>query len=188
MLSARIAQCPQGVPAGVEMTKLWRHGLFGAVSGGAGSTAMEQWQRKQVEDGTGVACPKTKMRINVRTKTLHEIAQPNRRADGFDFTEDFDGVQTFGQTKVYLDFKSIVSAGGAQTRSLREVHHFVEGQLDVAKTTSGILFANLLDGDESASHMDKFENLKQRPEYADVRDRVYVGDTRGYFTWLQAQL
>ena len=170
------------------MGKAWRHDTFGPVSGGAGSTAMEHWQRKQVEDGTGVVCPKTKMRINVRTKTLHEIAQPNRRPDGFDFTEDFDGIQTFGETTVYLNFKSIVSAGGAQTRSLREVYWFVGGQLDVAKTTPGILFANLLDGDEPASQMDKFQYLLGLEEYAGVRDRVYVGDTRGYFTWLQTRV
>jgi hypothetical protein len=170
------------------MTQAWRQEAFGVVSGGASSTAMEKYQRAAVVEGTGVACPKTNMRINLRTSTLHDIAHPNKQADGFDYTEDFDGVQTFGDTQVFLNFKSIVGKGGSQTRSLREVHRFVEGQLNVLKTTPTVRFANILDGDESDAQMDKFMNLLDRAEYSDVKAKVYVGDLQGYFGWITSAL
>ena len=176
---------PEGVIAGRLMTKEWRQQTFGRIAGGAGSREMEIYQRKMVVDGTGIPCPKTAMRINLRTFTLQEIAHPNKAENGFDFSEDFDGVQTIGDSRIFMNFKSIASAGGAQTRSLREVYWFVEGQLRVLKTTPAVRFANILDGDEPDSHMDKFRYLLRLPEYADVKSKVYVGDLRGYFDWIK---
>lgn len=168
---------------GKLITKEKRQEVFGVVAGGSGSRKPEDYQRAMIVQYTGVPCPKTNMRINLRTSTLREIAMPNKNADGFDYSEDFDGCQTFGDKKVYLNLKCIVGAGGAQTRSLREVYWFMQGQLNVLSTTNNIYFANILDGDEADSVLPKFGYLLNLQEYAAVKNNVYVGDLKGYLDW-----
>lgn len=210
-------QCPKNVVAGHEITKTFRHEQHGKVAGGSGSTTPEKYQRQMIIEGTGIDCPKTNMRINMRTHKMVSIARPNTTHDGFDYSEDFDGVQTIPQkrlyirtvvekdvsetrslrevyhkTHIYVNLKSVVGKGGGQTRSLREVYHFVESQLNVCRYISRqnetVYFANILDGDESHAVMDKFEYLLNLPEYADSKQYVYVGDLRGYFAWVAGLL
>jgi hypothetical protein len=165
------------------ITKTARQELFGIVGTGAGSRKPEDYQRATIIQHTGVLCPKTNMRINLRTNALREIAMPNKHDDGFDYSEDFDGCQTFGDKKVYLNLKCIVGTGGTQTRSLREVYWFVQGQLNVLKTTPATYFANILDGDEAHSVLPKFRYLLNLTDYTDVKNKVYVGDLKGYLDW-----
>jgi hypothetical protein len=127
MFTTSYISCPEGVIAGYLITKEKRHELFGQVAGGAGSRNPEMYQRKKIVEGTGIECHRTNMRINLRTSTLKDIAYPNTRSDGFDYSEDFDGIQYLKLKKVYINLKCIVGKGGAQTRSLREVYWFVEG-------------------------------------------------------------
>lgn len=178
-------ECPTNVIAGSTITKEKRHEVFGQVAGGAGSRAPEDFQRQMIVQGTGIPCPKTNIRINLRTNTLKDIAKPNTNKDGFDYSEDFDGVQTVQEKKVYINLKCIVGKGGAQTRSLREVYWFVEGQLHVLQNDGNIYFANILDGDESAACMPKFDYMLNLKEFAHVKNRMYVGDLKGYFAWFK---
>ena len=175
--------CPKDVIAGSLITKDKRHDLYGQVAGGSGSRAPEDFQRSKIEEGTGLKCVKTNTRINLRKNTLNEISHPNKNDNGFDYTEDFDGVQGLKDKKVYINLKCIVGKGGAQTRSLREVYWFVEGQLNILKTTENVCFANILDGDEAHSCMSKFEYLLGLAEFSSVKEKVYVGDLKGYFDW-----
>ena len=180
--------CPPEVVAGNLITKDKRHEIFGQVAGGAGSRGPEIFQRLNITKGTGVECPKTNMRINLRTNALVEIAHPNKNDNGFDHSEDFDGVQTVKEKSVYVNLKCIVGAGGAQTRSLREVYWFVQGQLNLLKTQKNIYFANIMDGDEAHSTMGKFQYLLELPEFAEVKKYVYVGDLAGYFAWFKTAM
>jgi hypothetical protein len=132
---------------------------------------------------------------------MKSLAHPNTMPDGFEWSEDFDGLQILqmcngvNNKKIYYNFKCIVGNGGAQTRSLREVHRFVESQLNVllrrttlsdGGTAEDICFANILDGDVAHLHMNKFEHLCNRPEFAGVnKNRIYIGDLKGYFDWLK---
>ena len=170
---------------GKLITKEKRQELFGVVAGGAGSRKPEDYQRGIIVQHTGAPCPKTNIRINLRTNTLKDIAMPNKQTDGFDYSEDFDGCQTFGHKKVYLNLKCIVGAGGAQTRSLREVYWFVQGQLNVLKITPNTYFANILDGDEADSVLPKFEYLLNLDDYKKEESKVYVGDLKGYLDWVK---
>jgi hypothetical protein len=183
--------CPAGVVAGSEISKDKRHDMFGQVAGGAGSTGIEVFQRRMLAEGVGVPCVKTNMRINLRKITLDDVAHPNKLANGFDYSEDFDGLQKIGGSTVYINMKCVVGKGGAQTRSLREVYWFVEGQLKLllagAADPSSVFFANILDGDEAAHTMGKFRYLLAQPEYAAVRDNVYVGDLQSYFEWVSTR-
>jgi hypothetical protein len=178
-------KCPDDVIAGCLITKEKRQELFGQVAGGAGSRKPEMYQRQKIKEGTGIECPETNIRINLRTNTMKEIAHPNTHIDGFDYSEDFDGIQCIKEKKVYINLKCIVGKGGAQTRSLREVYWFVEGQLKSIKSLENVYFANILDGDEAHYTISKFEYLLNLPEFADVKNRVYVGDLEGYFEWFK---
>ena len=46
-------------------------------------------------------------------------------------------------------------------------------------------FANILDGDEAHSTNSKFEHLLNLPEFDKVKNKVYVGDLKGYFDWFK---
>ncbi len=179
--------CPECVIPGYLITKEKRNELFGRVAGGSGSRKPEDFQRANIVEGTGLQCPKTNVRINFRTNTLVSISHPNINPDGFDYSEDFDGIQLIYNNKVYLNLKCIVGKGGSQTRSLREVNWFIEGQFNVLSTITekNIYFANILDGDEAHSQMDKFIYLCSLPKFADIKDYVYIGDLKGYFEWLK---
>ncbi len=176
------------VVSGSAMNKEKRKELFGAVSGGAGSREPEKYQKMKIVEGTGVECESTHTRINLRTYVLRDIAQPNREIDGFDYSEDFDAKQVVGKNTVYINLKNIVGKGGAQTRSLREVYWFIEGQLNVLKKSENVYFANVLDGDESHAVMPKYQYQSSLPEFKDVRGRVYVGDLSGYIKWFAETL
>ena len=177
--------CPEDVVAGSLITKEKRQELFGQVAGGTGSRKPEEYQRQKIVDGTGIACPKTNVRINLRTNTLKDISHPNTKSNGFDYSEDFDGSQSVKEHKVYINLKCIVGKGGVQTRSLREVYWFVEGQLKTLKSVENVYFANILDGDEAHSTKSKFEYLLNLPEFDKVKNKVYVGDLKGYFDWFK---
>lgn len=168
--------------SGKMITKEKRHEMFGTVAGGSGSSKPEEYQRAKIIETTGLPCPKTNTRINFRTDELKDIVRPNTRENGFDYSEDFDGFQTINGKLIYINLKCIVGSGGAQTRSLREVYWFINGQLNIVGKTENIYFANILDGDEAYSNMDKFEYLKNMyPE--ESRYKIYVGDLVGYFDW-----
>ena len=184
---------PIDIIAGNLITKEMRQKIFGQVAGGAGSRKPEEYQRKKIIDGTGIDCPKTNIRINLRTNTLNNITHPNLKNNGFDYSEDFDGIQTIDENDIYINLKCIVGKGGAQTRSLREVYWFIEGQLKTLKEKNNdshnmnknIYFANILDGDEAYNCMSKFEYLLSLPEYDPIKEKVYIGDLKGYFNWFE---
>lgn len=180
-----MVKCPEDVVDGSAITKEKRQDLFGQVAGGAGSRKPEEYQRQKIVEGTGIPCPKTNMRINLRTNTLKEIAHPNTQNNGFDYSEDFDGAQSIHDKKIYINLKCIVGKGGVQTRSLREVYWFVEGQLLSLKNAKNVYFANILDGDEAQFTMPKFRYILSLPEFEAVKDMVYVGDLKGYFQWFK---
>ena len=179
--------CPECVVAGRDITKERRQEIFGQVAGGAGSRGPEIFQKAQIAAGTGVLCSTTQARINWRTHELHEIHNPMTKDNGFDYTENFDARQEFGNQHVFINLKCVVGRGGSQTRTLRdECYQFVDAQLRyLLKTPEGrIWFANIFDGDEAARVMKKFEYLLALPEFASVRQKVYVGDLKGYFDWI----
>lgn len=180
--------CPEGVIAGELFTKEKRQEVYGTIAGGSGSRKPEEYQRAMIVSGTQQPCPKTKMRINLRTNTLHHLPYPNININGFDYSEDFDGVQIIQGKQIYINLKCVVGEGGSQTRSLREVYWFVEGQLNVIKTSdqTNVFFANILDGDEAHSVLTKFEYLLSLPKFTIEKNNIYVGDLKGYFDWLKS--
>ncbi len=177
--------CPEDLIYGNLLTKETRHKIFGKVSGNANSIKPENYQREKIISITGYKCIKTNIRINLRNHTLENISQPNKNINGFDYSENFDGYQSIKNKKIYINFKCIVGKGGSQTRSLREVYWFIEGQLNLLlNNNDNIYFANILDGDESHNCMTKFEYLINLPEYKNINDKVYIGNLKNYFNYL----
>lgn len=130
----------QDIIEGFSLTKEKRQELFGNVAGGSSSCNPEKYQRNTIVKYTGIECKKTNIRINLRTKELISKAHPNVNRNGFDYSEDFDGVQMIEHNTIYINLKCIVGKGGVQTRSLREVYWFVEGQLQTLKKNKKYIF------------------------------------------------
>jgi hypothetical protein len=181
---------------GSLITKTKRNELFGSCDKGAGTSNPENYQRQTISTLTKIPCLKTNIRINLRNNTLKEICYPNKYSDGFDYSENFDGIQIISNpttTKtIYINLKCVVGSGGSQTRSLREVYWFIEGQLNVllnqsrSRSTNTIYFANILDGDQAFSVFDKFNYLLDLPAYSSIKEFIYVGDLKNYFNWFDS--
>ena len=163
-----------------QQTKDWRKQC--SWYRGGKHNECELYQRYLVEDITLCPCIKTNLRINMCDKQLYDKKYPMKDDDGFDYTEDFDGNI---QEKYYINLKMICGAGGAQTRGLREVYHFVESQLDHLVRYGGDTkyFVNILDGDTSHNSMPKFNHLLNRPEYTAIKKYVFVGDMLSFSRW-----
>lgn len=184
-ISLNHVQRPERVIPGIEITKQKRQEILDVISvSGSQSMKAEKYQRKVIEDGTGFECPKSgHIRINTETyeiaKNVHPYSGPNGT---YDWTEDFDGLQTFGGTcRIFYNFKSIVEEGGAQTRSLKCVYDFVKAQQNVRNVDKNTFFVNILDGQVCAKNMNMFRRFENE-------DQIYVGDLFGYFDWLNSKL
>jgi hypothetical protein len=181
-------RCPEGVLDGALFTKEKRQELYGRVAGGGGSRKPEDYQREKIILGTGVPCTTTNTRINWRKNEMQDISQPMRKEYGFDYTENFDGKQVFGNKTIWVNLKSVVGAGGSQTRTLRdECYPFINSQLNYLLKTNrqDFYFANIFDGDEAATKMKMFHYLLELPDFVEVKKYLYVGDLKGYFDWLK---
>jgi len=149
------------------------------------SNECENYQRNQIRQITRKECPKTTLRINKRTHEMQALYNPLTRPDGFDWTEDFDGMQTTMGHDLLYNLKMVCDAGGAQTRSLREVHSFIEAQLQLSllQTHEKRYFINILDGDQSHVRKEQFNHLLNLPEYATVKEKVFVDDLVAFQVW-----
>jgi hypothetical protein len=179
-----LAKLVEGITIGADINKATRNAECGGKLGGARTMIPERNQIAAIVDKTKTPAIKTHMRINLRTGVMACIRQPNILPDGFDWSENFDYVQDIG-TPIYINLKSIVGACGAQTRSLREVYWFINGQFACLRKDSSTYFANILDGDEAAKHMHKYHYLAE--QNSEVKNKVYIGDLAGYIIWF-AQL
>ena len=141
----------------------------------------EYYQRNIIEKITKEECIKTNYRINTITKEMKIERCPMKKNDGFEWTEDFDGFIQCKNNKFYFNLKFICDNGGAQTRSLREVYHFIQNQLD--NNNKNIYFVNILDGDTSYKSMDKFNYLVNKIEYIEIKKKIFVGDMYNFQKW-----
>lgn len=176
--------------SGGDITKDSRKIKFGKVSGGSGTMAPEKYQRHQIELRTGVPCTKTYKRLNKEDHTMFEsIKYPMKFDDGYDYTENFDGVQDLDDVSIYVNMKCVCGQGGSQERTLRdETHMFVRCQLEymLATNDQSLYFANVLDGDKSKKSMVYFQNLLNKPKYINVNNRVFVGELKDYIDWFKS--
>ena len=64
----------------------------------------------------------------------------------------------------YFNLKFVCDTGGMQTRTLREVYHFIKYQINYLIKTEckNIYFINILDGDTSFHNYSKYDNNIQK--------------------------
>ena len=194
------------IPASYYQTKNWRKNQKWYKNGK--SNECEIYQRKLIEKITDSKCAKTKFRLHIENNELIEKANPLASEDGFDYTEDFDGLQERNNTKYFYNLKFVCDRGGAQTRTLREVYHFIKAQLEyllkyydtndkVSSDTKSetkkesddkeLYFVNILDGDESYKNSDKFKYLIKKSKYASVKDKIFIGDMKEFQEWFKSE-
>jgi hypothetical protein len=184
------------IPSSYYQTKKWRKNQKWYKNGKRNEC--EKYQRKMVETMTNSVCPKTKYRLHIEDNVLVEKHNPLASKDGFDYTEDFDGLQEHNNTQYFYNLKFVCDRGGAQTRTLREVYHFIKAQLEYllkhykkdeskSKNKKDIYFVNILDGDESYKNSDKYKYLLNKPRYVSMKDRVFVGDMKEFQEWFKSE-
>lgn len=112
---------------------------------------------------------------------------PLKKDDGYDWTEDFDGFINTNNKKYYLNLKMVCDNGGAQTRTLREVNHFIRCQMNnlMTNNSENIYFINILDGDTSHKSMRYFNNTLN--EFETYKKYVFVGDMYDFDIWWNSQ-
>lgn len=168
------------IVASGEQSKNWRKKQEWYTNGKRNEC--ERYQRHWLTVITGVQCSTTNLRINLRTGKLSSISNPLKTTDGFDWSENFDGLYTWRGTKYYVNFKFVCDSGGAQLRTLREVYWFINGQLNHLKDDSDtVKFINILDGDYSRRMLDKFKYL------VGDNQNVFVGDLYSFKKWWDSE-
>ena len=170
------------IPSGDEMTKKWRLSFFnGSVSGGIDSMKCEHWQRKNIETITNNKCDKTQYRINMDTGEMKLLVKVNILDDEFEWTENFDGQMLINNKKVLFNFKMVCDCGGSQTRTIREVYHFIKSQKKfiLKNADTNFIFINILDGDTLYNKLPKIKKLLSN----DIKNKIYIGDTKNFKIW-----
>lgn len=160
------------IPSAKYQTKNWRKNRSWYSTGKRNEC--EIYQIKLIELITNNKLLKTFDRINIESITISDKFNPIRYADGYEYTENFDGIQKINNKKIYYNLKFVCDSGGAQTRSLREVYHFIKLQIKILKQINNIYFINILDGDQSYKAMDKFNYLIQKNK--SIQKNIFIGD------------
>lgn len=152
----------------------------------------EKFQRTIIENITGAKCDKCSHRFNFRTFDLQEYTRPMVNCDGLQWSEDFDGLQQTSNAKYFFNLKMVCDNGGAQTRTLREVWHFIEAQLNYLKKhkniychNKSVYFVNILDGDrcKDAISKDQFNSSIYQKDFPNINNYIYIGDLYNFKCW-----
>lgn len=137
----------------------------------------EKYQIRSIEYLLGKSPGKTYHRINMETNNIEENKKPLEKNNGYEWTENFDGIIKGRDNIYYFNLKFVCDKGGAQTRTLREVYHFIKYQHQYIKNhnTTNVHFINILDGDTCYENMGKFNYLRESDKYIDVKKYMFIG-------------
>jgi hypothetical protein len=166
----------------VLQTKDWRKSQ--SWYNGGKHNECEIYQRGLIEKIIKNKLNKTNDRIYMKDMKIISKTDPMKDLDGFEWTENFDGLFN-NNNKYYFNLKFICEAGGAQTRSIREVYHFIKRMLHhlIIYKTTNLYFINILDGDVCNKHMDKFDYLINKKKYKDVKQYIFIGDLYEFYQY-----
>ena len=156
------------IPSNIYQTKNWR--LNQKWYKGGKMNECEKYQISLIEKITKVKWKKTDERINLETNKIETINKIYNIENGFDYTENFDGKIILKNITIYFNLKFICDRGGSQTRSLREVYHFIKSQLKIKNNS--IYFINIIDGNTFNDYSIQFKYLKNKI----INKQVFIGD------------
>ena len=127
-----------------EQTKEWRK-KQNWYSLGCKKNNCELHQIKQIKKITNtIITTKTYLRFNIYNYTLVKKIKPNIYENGYEFTEDIDGLYKINDIILYYNLKMVCNQGGSQTRTLRESYHFINCQLNYVLNNNNCYFINNL--------------------------------------------
>jgi hypothetical protein len=159
------------IPSSYYQTKTWRLNRSWYKNGKFNEC--EKYQINIIEKILKIKILKTQDRINIETLSLSKMNKPLIFDNGYEYSENFDGYYN----NIYFNLKMVCDNGGHQTRTLREVYHFIQSQFEyLLKTKENIYFINILDGDTSFNNMNKFNYLKNKEKYKEIVKFIFIGD------------
>lgn len=164
-----------------KQTKKWRKGQEWYINGK--KNECEKYQLDTIKLLTQAPIiTKTNLRFNMIDYTLSKIISPLKKDDGFEYTEDIDAKQNINDITLYYNLKMCCDKGGAQTRTLREVYHYIRCQLEylLINNTLSVYFINILDGDECYRNKNKFNYLINNEKYSTIKNKIFIGDLNEY--------
>ena len=164
-----------------EQTKKWRQDRNWYKNGK--SNECEIYQKKIIKNLIGYEPNKTNDRFYIETNEIISKTNSMKDKNGFEYTEDFDGYvlknDKINNIKIYFNLKFCCDAGGAQTRTLPEVYHFISCQIKyitrlINQPDKDIptYFINILDGDTSYKNMDKYRYLLDKEQNKDIKNII----------------
>jgi hypothetical protein len=166
-------------------TKNWRKLQSWYINGK--KNECEKYQRTIIETIIKIPCKKSNDRIYMKTYEIVSVKNPLKQPDGFEYTEDFDGKISINNNTIYFNLKFVCDSGGAQTRSLREVYHFIKSMIFYLQKhkQSNTYFINILDGNFCNSHSDKYKYLEElfKDDIELIKKYVFIGDLHMFQTW-----
>jgi hypothetical protein len=163
------------IPSSFYQTKQWRQNRKWYKNGK--SNECEKYQINLIEKLIKFKLNKTTERINIESNEIIENKNPMNRNDGYEWTENFDGKIIKNDIVYYFNLKFVCDCGGAQTRTLREVYHFIKYQMEylLKYNTKNVYFINILDGDTSYNNMSKFIFLVNKSKYTHTVQYIFIG-------------
>jgi hypothetical protein len=163
------------IPQSYYQTKEWRKNRKWYTNGKRNEC--EKYQISLIERIISFKLSKTHDRINFENNEITNIKNPMINPNGYEWSENFDGLLNINNNKYYFNLKFVCDSGGAQTRTLREVYHFIRYQLEylIKFNTNNIYFINILDGNTSYDNIDKFIFLINKENYKEIIKYVFIG-------------
>jgi len=160
-----------------HQTKKWRLKQPWYIDGK--KNECEKYQIKQLEYIVNTKIEKTYLRINIYNITTIEInnIEISKLLNKFEFSENFDGKIKLNNNIIYFNLKMITDKGGAQTRSIKEVFHFIIAQEKWIETQNNTYIMNILDGEFS------FNNIKFLPNINS--NNIFIGDMYKFHNYFQ---
>lgn len=169
-------------------TKDWRKQQYWYNTGK--KNECEKYQKKSIEFIFNIKLQNTNERLSISDYKLVNIRNILNLDYAFDLTENFDGKLSIGESVYYFNLKFVCDKGGAQTRSLREVYHFIKAQLEFLNhnQNQNIYFINILDGDTAFNNINKFRFLIEKSEYKEYTTYLFCGDSLQFKDWFHSIL
>jgi len=160
-----------------HQTKKWRLKQPWYIDGK--KNECEKYQIKQLEYIVNTKIEKTYLRINIYNITTIEInnIEISKLLNKFEFSENFDGKIKLNNNIIYFNLKMITDKGGAQTRSIKEVFHFIIAQEKWIETQNNTYIMNILDGEFS------FNTIKFLPNINS--NNIFIGDMYKFHNYFQ---
>jgi len=163
------------IPSSYYQTKEWRKNRKWYKNGK--SNECELYQINLIEKIIKIKLTKTYDRINIENNKIISNKHPMINDDGYEWSENFDGLIINTNNKLYFNLKFVCDSGGAQTRTLKLVYHFIKNQMEylIKFNMNNIYFINILDGDTSYYNMNKFNFLINKEKYKHIIKYVFIG-------------